>query len=125
MLIVGLSLILFSFTDIAERRIPKRLNLLAATMLLTEPSTAIIGVLIWLVYLFIFRLSGGAMGYGDVRLAPLTALIASNPASAYVLHLQAWAAAGLFFLTFKGRCGNQVPFAPFVALSAALLQVSC
>jgi len=124
MLLAFLGLCLFAATDIAERRIPKRLNLLVFTLFIFDPSATPIAIAIGSFYLVVFRASRGGVGYGDLRLAPCTALITSDPGELFVLHSGAWVMAGAFLLIAKGRSRNDLPFAPFIGLSAGLLQVS-
>ena len=124
MLWASVGLLLFVTTDIVERRIPKNLNLLALALLISDLSALTCGILVWSLYLAMFRVSRGGMGYGDVRLAPLTALITSDPGELLALHAGAWIMAGVFLLVIKGRPRTNLPFAPFISLSAGLLQVS-
>lgn len=116
-------LFLLATTDIAERRIPKNLNLLVSGLSIFELSALINGIWVWFLYLVIFRASSGGVGYGDVRLAPLTALIAADLGELVALHAGAWVLAGMFLLFRKGWSQVNLPFAPFIALSAGLLQV--
>lgn len=119
-----LGLVLFACTDLAERRIPKRLNLLLLFLLILEFDRALHGMTIWILYLSIFRFTRAGIGYGDVRLAPVTALLTSDLAQLFELHLQAWVIGGLFAMFSSKMKGSNLPFAPFLGLSAVLSQAS-
>lgn len=74
---------------------------------------------LFLSYCFIFRLFRGALGFGDVRLAPLAVFVADsyNP---LLVHGLAWFSAAIFLLG-KRRVNMSLPFAPFFSLSLLFL----
>ena len=117
------ALLFFSVTDLAERRIPKNLNiLLVAALEFTDERSH--GFVIWLIYVGIFRLSRGGVGYGDVRLAPVALLVSDGFGGAMALHILAWVLGGVFLATIVHRKHENLPFAPFLWLSALIMNVS-
>ena len=117
---VSMLLLLFPFaiTDLAYRRIPKHLNhLVLLPAWLIDPKNAIV---IYFLYFSIFRLSRGAIGYGDVRFAPITVILSDlSGTSPFAPHLLAWVIGGLFAV-FRLSSDLRLPFAPFISLGAAL-----
>jgi prepilin signal peptidase PulO-like enzyme (type II secretory pathway) len=117
---MALLLLPMAITDICYRRIPKNLNhLLLIFIWLHEP---ILVPLIWLSYLAIFRFSKGAIGYGDVRLAPCTLLPSSHGENPWIEpHLYAWVLGGVVAL-FSLKSKENLPFAPFIFAGALITE---
>jgi Flp pilus assembly protein protease CpaA len=116
-----LILILVTATDIRYRIIPKRLNFLALASipLSIEFEKILWAYALFLIHCIFFRLSGGRIGYGDVRLAPVAAIL-SDAANPFLIHAFAWLLAGMFLL-YKRKMNITLPFAPFFSLSALFL----
>jgi hypothetical protein len=116
MLLLGF-LALISSVDIRYRIIPKRILFLSCSVLFLSRSLTVLG---WALFLFIvygslYRVANGSIGYGDVRLAPLAAIVAAET-SPLLVHAGAWVLAGLFLL-IRRRLNSSIPFAPFFSLS--------
>ena len=118
---LAIPLLLLSFADIKYRIIPKRLTFLTYLLLLQRGNFSILLWALWIFlgYLFLFHFSKGGIGYGDVRLAPLAALVAGE-ANPLLIHLVAWCLAGLF-LILRGKLHSSLPFAPFFSLSLLII----
>lgn len=114
---VSLLVLLMAAADLRFHIIPKHLNYSCFAILLFTPSFELLfwSLGLFLVYLTIFKASSGALGYGDVRLAPVAAISAQNQ-SPLAIHVFAWALAGLYLLS-KGEFRRSLPFAPFFAVS--------
>lgn len=116
-----LILLLVTATDIRYRIIPKRLNFLALALI---PLSMELKKILWayglfFTYCIIYRIFGGRVGYGDVRLAPV-ATILTDAANPLLIHGFAWFLAGIFLL-YKRKMNINLPFAPFFTLSALFL----
>lgn len=116
-----LILLLVTATDIRYRIIPKRLNFLALALipLSMELKKILWAFALFLIYCIFYRLFGGRIGYGDVRLAPVAAILA-DVANPLLIHGFAWFLAGIF-LFYKRKMNINLPFAPFFTLSALFL----
>lgn len=124
-------LFLIAAVDLKFRIIPKGLNIFCISTVychllgsqfasgeLTALCYSILyGVAYFLFYSLLFRVSKGALGYGDVRLAPAIVDFQSlNPSS---IHLLAWVLAGSSaIINPKGL--KSLPFAPFL-LGASII----
>ena len=119
-----LTLSLLSITDIRFRRIPKATTLLLLVIhSIAHPSRLPIAILIFLVFCLLRWISNFSVGYGDVRLSPIAALITDSLTSCIELFLSCWCFAGLWLLALRryllGRYREEtLPFAPFFTLSA-------
>ena len=116
-----LTLLLVTATDIRYRIIPKRLNFLALALI---PLSMELKEILWayglfFTYCIFYRLFGGRIGYGDVRLAPVAAIL-TDAANPLFIHAFAWFLAGIFLL-YKRKMNINLPFAPFFTLSALFL----
>lgn len=116
MFLLGL-LALISAVDIRYRIIPKRILFFSYSILFFSRSLATLfwALLLFLVYGFVYKVANGSIGYGDVRLAPLAALVADET-SPLLIHAGAWLLAG-FFLCTSRRLHSSIPFAPFFSFS--------
>ncbi|NDC51722.1 MAG: hypothetical protein EBZ66_00970 [Actinobacteria bacterium] len=116
-MLVGVLLVLISAVDIKYRIIPKRIIFLTFLLLIFKTSITSVfwAITLFLLYLLIFRFSKGALGYGDVRLAPLAGMMADQ-ANPVLIHLFAWVLAG-FYLVARGQLQSNLPFAPFFCIS--------
>lgn len=114
-------LLLVTATDIRYRIIPKRLNFLALALILFSMNFATIlwAIALFLLYCIFYRIFGGRIGYGDVRLAPVAAVL-TEVANPLLIHGFAWFLAGIFLL-YKRKMNINLPFAPFFTLSALFL----
>ena len=116
-------LVLLACCDYQFHLIPKRLNFLALGAMI--PAVGLTGILwavgIFFLYVFLFRLSRGGLGYGDVRLSPLGAVVLpeATPISA---HLLAWMIAGGIALLLIRERQKRLPFAPAIFSSIILLK---
>jgi len=115
--------------DIKYRRIPKRLNFALIALLLPAGwAICLTAGLVWFVYLTIYRLSAGAIGYGDVRLAPATGhfLIGGdlNFTAIFAPHCLAWCGGGGLALLIRRRGAQSLPFAPFLFFASLIYQAS-
>lgn len=112
---------LLSFADIKYRIVPKRLTFLTYLLLLQSGNFSILlwAIGIFLGYLLLFHFSKGGIGYGDVRLVPLAALVAGE-ANPLLVQLVAWCLAGLF-LILRGKLHSSLPFAPFFSISLLII----
>jgi len=116
-----LILLLVTATDIRYRIIPKRLNFLALSLI---PFSMELKKVLWayglfFIYCIFSRIFGGRIGYGDVRLAPVAAIL-TDVANPLLIHGFAWFLAGIFLL-YKRKMNVDLPFAPFFTLSALFL----
>lgn len=116
-----LILLLVTATDIRYRIIPKRLNFLALALipLSTEVKKILWAYGLFFTYCIFYRLFEGRIGYGDVRLAPVAAIL-TDAANPLLIHGFAWLLAGVFLL-YKRKMNINLPFAPFFTLSALFL----
>ena len=123
-------LVVLSFVDVESRRLPNRIVLPAAALVLAarvvtspEHSAAWIGATLGAAGFFLaFALAfPGGLGLGDVKLALLLgAMLGSAVVPAAVLGTLAGAAAASVLLVRDGRqaLGRTVPFGPFLAFGA-------
>lgn len=124
MLIGLIALLIFAASDLVERRIPKHFNLVLIAVTASNFSTLGNAAVLWLLYLLLFRLSRASLGYGDVRLAPVTSLITTNLEALLMIHLLAWTIGGSYCLVLRRPSRTNLPFAPLLATSALLFAVS-
>ncbi|MFM8783496.1 MAG: prepilin peptidase [Actinomycetota bacterium] len=120
MLIYVFAFVLISATDLKFRIIPKGINLAlvaaTSTHLIVSGNVALLlaSLLSFPIYALVYRLTKGAIGYGDVRLAPVAIDLHSNtPTSPLSIHLLAWVFAG-FFVLLRNSPSTSLPFAPFL-----------
>lgn len=120
-------LLLVVAADIKFHRIPKHLNFVILLLIFTDrPTLLSYGILIWSAYFLLSVYTGGAMGYGDVRLAPATLIAAPewgmSISALTAPHLLAWGLAATFIALRRPNFHARIPLAPFFALSSALMQ---
>lgn len=117
-------LILLASSDLKFHLIPKRVNFLALGSIV--PVISIAGLLwavgIYFLYLALFRLSRGGIGYGDVRLAPVAAILLPE-ASPTTAHLLAWVISGGYAIFTNQGKQVRLPFAPALLSSVIFLEV--
>lgn len=128
LIVISLWLLIVA-ADLRYRRIPKALNFaLLALLLPLGKAFCAAAMIIWTGYLLIFRLSGGAIGYGDVRLAPATAhfLIGGGLSWGAIIteHCLAWSAGGVHAILIYRRGARTLPFAPYLLLAGLIYQAS-
>lgn len=114
---------LIAVCDLKNRLIPKGLNffLIFWSVFIQLNQFGYIAIVCsifsFLTYAALFRVTGGRIGYGDVRLAPAVGNLKDvNPIA---IHLIAWILAGVFAI-FTGKRKKNLPFAPFL-LTASLI----
>jgi Flp pilus assembly protein protease CpaA len=112
------------YFDLHYRRIPNLfLPPLGALLFLSEEGNEGLETLtrplaVVAVYLAIYLLSRKSLGAGDVKLAVILSIATDSWHTLYLIHLIAWASAGLYLsavLVVGGRIRNRsVAFAPFL-----------
>lgn len=129
MFLYSLALLLISAADLRFRIIPKGLNLMlfaiTSLYLMIAGNTAGLSASLFAltIYALLYRLTKGALGYGDVRLAPAAIdFHAVTPTGSLSVHILAWVFAGFFLLIKRSSSPSlpSVPLAPFL-LSATLI----
>lgn len=115
---------LIAVCDLKNQLIPKGLNffLIFWSILLQLNQIGFMAIAFsifsFLTYAALFRVTGGRIGYGDVRLAPAVAnLKTSNPVA---IHLIAWVLAGVYAI-FTGKRKKNLPLAPFLLIASLMI----
>jgi len=112
-------LLLLSAVDIKSRRIPKATTLsLLAILSLTNGNRIPDALFVFLGFGLLRWRSRFAVGYGDVRVSPVAALITDSLKSCVELLLVSWCLAGIWLLIRRQNGDETLPFAPFLTLSA-------
>lgn len=125
-----MTFLLVSATDIRDRLIPKRIVFLNYLVgFLIDPVVTSHSFVIWTLYIALAKFAlemrkSSAIGYGDIRLAGLTAFSAHGLEGAISTNIFAWLFAS-FFVVFiyvgkRHLLKKSFPFAPFLALGYLL-----
>jgi prepilin signal peptidase PulO-like enzyme (type II secretory pathway) len=128
--LIFMTFIMVSATDIRDRSIPKRIVFLNYFVgFLIDPVATFQSFLIWILYITLAKFAleirkSSAIGYGDIRLAGLTACSAHGLEGAISTNVFAWLFASFFVAYFyigkRHLRHKSFPFAPFLALGYLL-----
>lgn len=128
--LIFITFLMVSATDIRDRLIPKRIVFLNYLVgFLIDPVVTIHSFGIWFLYIALAKFAleirkSSAIGYGDIRLAGLTACSAHGLEGAISTNVFAWLFASFFVAYFyigkRHLRHKSFPFAPFLALGYLL-----